>query len=584
MVGAAASLAVDFPGRFTVLVILSVAVMLAAEYRPRALLGGAVACWIGIGWIGVGAYALGLLDVASRPALTAVLAVGIVATIAAAVLASRRRPAPEEPSGSGARPGWRRAVLPTLIGLTGGLLAVRASIEPVTQWDAVVTNLSFARDWLQSLPGLPHAAGPSAGAEVSYNQPALFPAVGVAVAAPLHVDVADVARLVSPLAAVTLLATLRLIGSRSGLAAWAPSMFLLGSTLFVAYGQWPTSYMLVLVLLTLAVALLAADRRLSLPAAALIGLAAGAALIGFFLAAIVLGVYVGCRAGRKRPTVSGRGAGLVALLVGPLAIVVAASLDRTRSLLFPWLTWPGGGHLLPQPEWAAAEHVLVANRYGHPNVDLGDYLNAVRGIATSSALAPGSVLAACAVVAACAVTIAARRRTVRVAAGAVLVAALLLVAIQLVRLGDFLPVTIALAVAIGAVMGALAVERGPIRLNAVARAVAVVGVAACLASGAAYAVAGPNDRTSTASTNYRGAHVSAFERARTAADPGRGSTSSSAAMPGHGTTSNRSAPAGWRSAPSTSAATTRATGLPSSSTDAREPRSGVTPDRGLRGS
>ena len=86
---------------------------------------------------------------------------------------------------------------------------------------------------------------------------------------------------------------------------------------------------------------------------------------------------------------------MVALLVGPLAIVVAASLDRTRSLLFPWLTWPSGGHLLPQPEWAAAQHVLVANRYGHPNVDLGDYLSAVRGIATSSALAPGSLLAAC---------------------------------------------------------------------------------------------------------------------------------------------------------------------------------------------
>ena len=67
MLGAAGSLAVDFPGRFTVLPVLGVAVMLAAEYRPRALLGGAVAFWIGIGWIGVSAYALGLLDVGSRP-------------------------------------------------------------------------------------------------------------------------------------------------------------------------------------------------------------------------------------------------------------------------------------------------------------------------------------------------------------------------------------------------------------------------------------------------------------------------------------------------------------------------------------
>ena len=90
---------------------------------------------------------------------------------------------------------------------------MRASIEPVTEWDAVIYHVSFARDWIASLPGLPHAAGPSVGAELSYNYPALFPSISVVLAGALHVGVGAVARLMSPLAAITVLAVLRAVGA-----------------------------------------------------------------------------------------------------------------------------------------------------------------------------------------------------------------------------------------------------------------------------------------------------------------------------------------------------------------------------------
>jgi hypothetical protein len=53
-----------------------------------------------------------------------------------------------------------------------------------------------------------------------------------------------------------------------------------------------------------------------------------------------------------------------------------------------------------------------------------------------------------------------------------------------------------------------------------ARAAAAVAVTTCLASGVAYALAGPNDRGSTASTDYRRSRASPFETARAAADAG----------------------------------------------------------------
>ena len=59
MLDAAGSLAADFPGRFFVLVSLSVALMLVGEYRPRGLLRGATSVWLGLGAVASISYLLG---------------------------------------------------------------------------------------------------------------------------------------------------------------------------------------------------------------------------------------------------------------------------------------------------------------------------------------------------------------------------------------------------------------------------------------------------------------------------------------------------------------------------------------------
>lgn len=285
-ISAAASLATTFPGRFTCLVLGSVGLMLAAEYRPRALLRLSTAAWASLGVAGTGAYLLSALDVGSRWTFAVLLAASVAG---AAVFLVRRGP-DQEISGVPAESGRGRLVFPVLLGLVGGLLAVRASIEPITEWDAVVYHVSFARDWLDSLPGLPHASGPSVGAELSYNYPALFPSITVALAGALHLSPETVARLVSPFAAITVLAVLRSVAfARVGsFAAWAGPMFLLGSTFFVAYGQWPTAYMLMTLFLVLAVALLVTGRRLGIASALCLGLAAATGLVGALFAGAVL--------------------------------------------------------------------------------------------------------------------------------------------------------------------------------------------------------------------------------------------------------------------------------------------------------
>src|SRR5262249_19886931 len=161
---AAASLATTFPLRFVRLVLGSVGLMLAAEYRPKALLRTSTAAWVSLGVAGTGAFFLSALDLGSRWAFALVLC----SSCAGAGFLLVRGRASAEPPGEPVGPSRARPLLPVLVGMVGGLLAVRASIEPVTEWDAVVYHVSFARDWLDALPGLPHAAGPSVGAELSY--------------------------------------------------------------------------------------------------------------------------------------------------------------------------------------------------------------------------------------------------------------------------------------------------------------------------------------------------------------------------------------------------------------------------------
>ena len=211
MVSAGASLATPFRCDSSVLVLGSVAVMLTAEYRPRGLVRVSTAVWVSVGVAGTGAYLLSTLDAGTRWAFAMLLGASVVVAVLVARLPLLQPGGTGRSLGRKGRPGGVLS-FPLPIGLVGGLLAVRASIEPVTEWDAVIYHVSFARDWIASLPGLPHAAGPSVGAELSYNYPALFPSISVVFAGALHVGVSSVARIISPLAAITVLAVLRAVG------------------------------------------------------------------------------------------------------------------------------------------------------------------------------------------------------------------------------------------------------------------------------------------------------------------------------------------------------------------------------------
>jgi hypothetical protein len=522
---AAGSLATTFPGRFVGLLVVSVGLMLAAEYRPRALLRLSTAAWAALGVAGTGAYLLSALDAGSRWVFTLLLAASGVA--AGLLLVHRGRS--EEPAGTPDESAGRgRLVLPLLVGLVGGLLAVRASIEPVTEWDAVIYHFSFARDWLDSLPGLPHAAGPSVGAELSYNYPALFPAVTVVLASALHLGVDSAARIVSPLAALTVLAVLRSAAPRGFFRGWAASMFLLGSTFFVAYGQWPTAYMLMTMLVALAVARLVTERRLTAASALCLGLAAATGLIGVVIGAIVLVAYAGVALVRRRtdprlrPLAPARIGGLAALLAAPLVVIGIGSLQRTDGLLFPWITWPSAGDLLPEPFWRFARDEILANSYGQFDAPVGSFFAPLWGVASAGVLAPGGLVLAVVIVLACAVARPGSRRVLAVGGAIVAASVVILVAAELLWLRYFLPLAVAGAALLGVAVTSLRNGNGSPalleRVNSLAYLAAWVAAVAAFASGAAYALAGPNDRTYTAATDYAAARTSAFESARRAAD------------------------------------------------------------------
>jgi hypothetical protein len=526
MVSAGASLATAFPVRFVFLVLGSVAVMLAAEYRPRGLVRVSTAVWVSAGVAGTGAYLLSTLDAGTRWAFTLLLGASVVV----AVLVARLSLLQPEDRGRFTRPegsARRRPVLPVAVGLVGGLLAVRASIEPVTEWDALIYHVSFARDWIASLPGLPHAVGPSVGAELSYNYPALFPSINVAFAGALHVGVSSVARIISPLAAITVLAVLRAVGPSALFPGWAGPMFLLGSTFFVAYGAWPTAYMLMTVLIVLAVTRLVVERRLTLATALCIGLAAETGLIGIAFAVVVLVAFFGVWLARRSPGRTDRhvpsassavgAVGAAVLVAAPLGVVVVGSLQRTGGVLFPWLTWPRAADLLPSLYWKASEHEILANSYGQFGAAVGSFDKALVGIAGSGLLAPGGIALQLLIVAACAVAYDQRRGALLAGVAVLAGAVVLFVALELVWLRYFVPMSVAAAAGLGAAVGALRERRGG-RVELIAYSAAVVAACLSVASGVAYALAGPNDRTYTAKIDYRMERYSPFEEAGQAAN------------------------------------------------------------------
>ena len=311
-------------------------------------------------------------------------------------------------------------------------------------------------------------------------------------------------------------------------------MFLLGSAFFVAYGQWPTAYMLMTVLIVLAVARLVSEGRLTPATALCIGLAAATGLIGVVFGSIVLVGYCAVRLGQHMRAAPARrvlalpGTTTIAvvsvLLVAPLVAVGIGSLGRTGGLLFPWVTWPNAGHLLPEPYWKSAKREILANAYGQFDAPVGSFFAPLRGISTSGLLAPGGLALAGVIVVACAIGLPRGRRVLLVGAGLLAGSLVFLVAAELIWLRYFLPLCIGAAALLGLVVETLRQgsppEAFPLvdRTTRIAYLAAGVAAATAVAGGAAYALAGPNDRTFTAATDYATARASAFESAGRALD------------------------------------------------------------------
>src|SRR5262249_13373518 len=256
-----------------------------------------------------------------------------------------------------------------------------------------------------------------------------------------------------------------------------------------------------------------------------IGLAAATGWIGTVLGAMIVAAYSAWWAsgwlravrprGRFRPQLSE--ATIKGLLLAvPLGVVVVSSVRRTGGLFFPWVTWPHAAHLLPSPYWWATQREILANSYGQFDAQVGTFLDPVVGIARSGLLTPGGLAVQGVIVAAATLAFARGRNALLAAVGLVVASLVLLVLFELVWLRYYLPVVVAAAAGLGAAVGLLRGRTG--KVERLAYAGAIVAASLSTASGLAYAVAGPNDRTYTAKMDYQTERASPFERARQAAD------------------------------------------------------------------
>ncbi|HEX5247468.1 MAG TPA: hypothetical protein VFW41_10095 [Gaiellaceae bacterium] len=501
--------------------VLMVVIAAAAEASPVLLRRFVERFWIAAGLCGAVAYVASALDVAYHVVLVATVAAAAVAvgvsTIADVHHRSSRRRADE-------RLRARDFVPAVLVGLSLGVILLRASLEVVTEWDAIVYHASFARDWMTTLPHLPPAAGPSLGAEMSYSYPALYSAVAVATAKGLGLGIVDVLRWIPPLAAASVVVVSRaLISPRRAVLGWTAAGLMLASPLFVNYAQWPTTYALstlFVFLIFVEVWSRGVDGR-PLVLAALVGLLAVAGMLGLVFALALVGVYVARAAiahyAEGRVTPGPRVYPLVRvaqalLLVAPIAGVVAASLRRAHALFFPWITWPGGQHLLPAAYWKAAQQEVVSNSYGEYGTAVGALWSPFEQIVRHALLFPGGPLLL-ALAGALLAAPSARRRS-GAAFAVFVVGVALLVAAQLVWIRYFVAVVPVLCVvtAWAVASGGAWAHNGRLRATGVALVVAL----ACggLVYGTSLGLAGPNDFTFTELLQLEQSHVSAFDRPR----------------------------------------------------------------------
>lgn len=244
---------------------------------------------------------------------------------------------------------------------------VHSAMSPVLEWDATAYHAETARRWFQDRPSPPLEFGPSIGYQISGNYPPLFPASGAAIYVLLGRFDDVYLRVLSPLLfAAVLLIVFGYARRRLGEAAACFSVLLiLGTPLMVMYAAWPTSYMLlaVMMLATVVLADVAARGKGSL-SWAMAGVAAGLALLSHvygvaaLAAPIAAALFIRGQSGSRR---AARGAAVaVAVAVAVASPWLLRNLLLLGDPLYPLASPPFAGKGLVQPFWGASRDLIRA--------------------------------------------------------------------------------------------------------------------------------------------------------------------------------------------------------------------------------
>jgi hypothetical protein len=259
------------------------------------------------------------------------------------------------------------AIAAAAFGLLVLLIAFRAALTPVVEWDSTVYHSALARLWYLERPHPPVISGPSLGTEISANYPPLFPASGLVLDL-VAGRVTDIGlRLESPLmfAGLVLLIFQFSKAYFGRAAAYLASFLACTAPLLTLYANWSTSYLLTtslgfVAVLTLICALEAPTRsRGFLAVGLLLGLCVLSSFYGWLFVLIVL--IIGALGG-----VPSRQQTRQALVVATSFACVAAVWlvrnwidlgDPVYPLTIPLLHGRG----LTGPVWNATQHELSSN-------------------------------------------------------------------------------------------------------------------------------------------------------------------------------------------------------------------------------
>jgi hypothetical protein len=312
------------------------------------------------------------LSIVTVPALVAVFAL-LCGAVALAIVRSGGlgqlvRPYIRSwPDGGSPRIPKVSAIAAVAFGFLVLLIASRAALTPVVEWDSTVYHSALARLWYLERPHPPVIFGPSLGTEISANYPPLFPAGGLVLDL-VAGRVTDIGlRLESPLMFAGLVLVIFEFSKAyfGRTAAHLASFLACTAPLLTLYANWSTSYLLTtslgfVAVLTLICALEAPTRvRGFLAVGLLLGLCVLSSFYGwlFVLIALVIGAL------GRAPWRQQIGQALIAAT--SFACITAVWLVRNwidlGDPLYP-LTIPLlHGRGLGGPVWKATQHELSSN-------------------------------------------------------------------------------------------------------------------------------------------------------------------------------------------------------------------------------